>query len=87
MSETKIEWQDPPPAARIGARVFVAEAEGLRAHPKRWALLKTYPAGVHASAFKSLAVRGRKAAFRPAEDWEFRVSGCDLYARYVGGAA
>lgn len=85
---TDIVWQDPPAPALGGRgkpRAWVAEAAQLKAHPKRWALLKTCKSRADASSFKhSALVAGRVVAFRPLGAWEFRVSGCDLYARYVG---
>lgn len=84
---TGIVWQDPPAPARGGrgkARRWAAEAAQLRAHPKRWALLKPCTSAAEASSFKSSALKGTKVAFRPVGAWEFRVSGCDVYARYVG---
>ena len=75
---TDIVWQDPPDPA------WTAEAAQLMAHPKRWALLKTYPNLALPSAIKRSALRGGQVALLPVGAWEFRVSGCDLYARYVG---
>lgn len=84
---TGIVWQDPPAPAQGGPgkpRAWVAEAAQLMAHPKRWALLKTFKSRADASDFKFAALKGLRIAFRPVGAWEFRVSGCDLYARYVG---
>ncbi len=80
-------WQDPPTPVRprsSAPQAFVEEAAQLRSHPKRWALIKTFHRSQAASVFKSAAVRGKKASFRPVGDWEFRVTGPDLYARYIG---
>lgn len=84
---TSIVWQDPPAPARGGPgkpRAWAAEAAELRAHPKRWGLLNTFKDGQAASNFKAQALKGERAAFRPVGAWEFRVSGPDLYVRYVG---
>ena len=80
-------WQDPPEShtGRPGApRRWVEEAAELRAHPKRWALIKTMPEGSNARSFATQARRGDKAAFLPIGAWEFRVTGGDVYARYLG---
>jgi hypothetical protein len=77
-------WQDPPTPGDRPARAFVEEAAELRSHPKRWALIKTFNTRQGATVFKSAAIRGKKASFRPAGDWEFRVTGVDLYARFIG---
>lgn len=84
---TSIVWQDPPAPAPGGPgqpRRWRTEAAELRAHPKRWALLKTCKSAAAASSFKHSALRGRTVVFRPVGAWEFRVSGPDLYVRYVG---
>lgn len=81
---TDLVWQDPPTPGGRRARAFIEEAAELRSHPKRWALLKTFPTVTAARGFKSVATRGRKASFRPASDWEFRADGVDLYARFIG---
>ena len=77
-------WQDPPEPPPPSPRAFLKEAAELRSHPKRWALIKTFNSSRAAAVFKSAAIRGVKASFRPPSDWEFRTTGADLYARYIG---
>lgn len=79
-------WQDPPDrrTRRAEPRQWLAEAAALKTNPKRWALLRTAPTDKIARGWASQARIGAKFAFRPAEAWEFKTSGCDIYARYVG---
>jgi hypothetical protein len=86
MSSIELNWQDPPSGASPSTRghQWAEVTAALRGHPKRWLLLKTYPKATTAATAKYRAKHGGVAAFRPAEDWEFLVSGCDLYVRYIG---
>lgn len=85
---TDIVWQDPPTRGGPPPK-FLAEATALREHPKRWALLSTCGSAQGAANVCRQGRIGKRAAFRPAEHWEWRSSGCDVYVRYLGedGAA
>ena len=80
---SEIEWADPPPKRTHGK--YEETAQSLRANPHRWARIGKGASSSFVTNFRG----GRTAAFRPAEDWEFRAvtvdDGVELYARFVGG--
>jgi len=84
-----LNWQEPPASRQgaPGARAWVAEAEALREHPKRWALLQTCKGEMAAANFASQSRRGEKVAFRPVGEWEFRTNGPEVYVRFVGSGS
>lgn len=84
-------WEDPP-AARTGTnkRFLTADQEAqLRAHPKRWARIRTYDKPATATAL-AYSVKKGKSALDPAE-WEatsrrLPEGGSALWLRYLGPA-
>lgn len=77
---------DMTPPARIPAgRVKHLEAAGeLRARPGQWLRLTTASSENAAWSFAHQITIGRRAAFRPAGDFEGASSGREVMARYVG---
>jgi hypothetical protein len=92
-----MEWADPPRIeqhdGRRGAKVMEEEARELRAHPGKWAIVRSWPAGSNSAGSAGGTVnsirKGRFAAFRPEGSFD-AVSRHDpegvlhVYARYTG---
>lgn len=63
---------------------WVAEAAELRAHHGEWRLLVDRDTRDGARCTASQINRGALYAFRPAGDFEARVEGTAVHARYLG---
>lgn len=73
-------WQEPPEQERS----WRARLAPLVEQPEDWALVYCAPTP---STARSAAVRLRKRVYtvpRPTHRWEFKTSGTDVYARYIG---
>lgn len=78
-----IEFRDPP-AAKAGttSRPWVEALSPLLDHEGRWAVVRTLKSAAAAStALHRLRYR---IVHMPAGKWEFRSSGPEVFARYIG---
>lgn len=60
-------------------------AAHLRANPGVWVKVRTAPTSGAARAAAHQIRTGKRAAFRPAEEFESYSEGLDVVARYTGG--
>jgi hypothetical protein len=87
----RLTWEDPPPPHRRADQVSHADvARKLKARPKQWAVVSTYPNSRTAGATASAIRAGRVTAYLPVGEWEATSRTVDgehrVYARYMGGA-
>lgn len=75
----KIEWVDPPPPQRTA---WVVRLAPLTQRQGEWA--KVHTMGTEGSAQATVSTLRSGVLKRPAGSWEFRASGADVYARYMG---
>lgn len=59
----------------------------LKQRPQEWVKVRTAPTDAAAWSAAQQIKTGRRAAFRPAGEFEAYTTGCDVMARYVGPAA
>jgi hypothetical protein len=78
---TSTEWEHRPGPEREKYRDLV---EHLKAHPREWVKVRTAPSDAAAWSAAYQINTGRRAAFRPAEDFEAYTAGPDVMARYIG---
>jgi hypothetical protein len=86
--QTGIIWEDPPRAStgpRRGSPVEAAVISQLKAHPGRWAKVRTWP-GRSANACRYRILKGHYPELAVG-DWEACAvqQGRVLYLRYIGG--
>lgn len=82
-------WVAEPPSLKYGRRSLKNakwnwEADQLRRHPGRWAILGTAKSNVAAGAQSNSIRHGVYQAFRPAFSFESTARGNLVYARWVG---
>ena len=83
---TEVEWGTPPPAKPGSVEVWRPIAEALRSRPNEWAKVRTLKNSTTAQNMGSNLRRGSMGGWTRGE-FEVRVDGCDVWARYVGGAS
>lgn len=75
----------PGPAVTRERRSHLEVAEHLKQNPGIWALVRTAPSPNAAASAAFQIRRGRRAAFRPAGDYDAYANGGEVIARYIGG--
>lgn len=75
-----VDWKAPPSRKRDGA--WVARLLPLMERPTEWALVATYETQTTASSTVGGLRKGRLRI--PEGRWDFRSSGADVFARYLG---
>lgn len=80
MESTTDREQRPGPARDKYAEIV----EHLKQHPGAWFKVRTAPTDAAAWAAAYQINTGRRAAFRPASEFEAYTSGPDVMARYIG---
>jgi hypothetical protein len=81
MAADDIVWQDPPEHVGRPAE-FVHLVQALDANPGRWAVVPTGDrTAMQCTRLANNILRGRNAAFRPADAYEVRQVRDTLYAR------
>lgn len=92
-----MKWADPPDADRHAKGSYREEAKQLKAHPKRWAIVRTVEVIPGKDTGRSIATDikdGKYIAFRPAgsfdaksrKEWDEATGKkvLNIYAMYVG---
>lgn len=76
----------PGPAEQKGQRAgkYTDVATFMREHPGTWVKVRTAPTEAAAWSAAQQIKAGRRAAFRPATDFETYTTGRDVVVRYVG---
>lgn len=91
MSDSILEWKEPPRSKTGRTGVWLPLLEALRERPGEWALLRSYSrrnSGVNAVTDLK---RGRATQTYDPKDYEFTTrstsdGGVDVYGRYLNGA-
>lgn len=82
MTDTPIEWREPP--SNMTPRTdWVGLLTALRERPGQWALIKQMQTTRGATVAASNIRAGKLGGAAP-EEFEVRVDGMDIYARYDG---
>ena len=77
---SEIVWKDPP--TQDNRYVWVDVLAPLVDHPGRWAIVRTTKTSAVARSTVDNLNRGTLRP--PPGRWEFRASGCEVFARYLG---
>lgn len=78
----EIEFRDPPSSPRGVPGTWAERLSPLLEHVGRWAVVRTTPTSNTASKTAWLLRKGQFVP--PPGRWEFRSSGCEVFARYLG---
>lgn len=74
----------PGPEERVNLGKYGEVATFMREHPGTWVKVRTAPTEAAAWSAAQQIKAGRRAAFRPASDFETYTTGRDVVARYIG---
>jgi hypothetical protein len=89
-ASTGLVWEEPPATVRPGSSSpdkYRAEAEELKAHPGKWAVLAEFKDRSQAYRLKSSVEKAKYPAFAPAGSFEGKThtnGAVKVYVRYVG---
>lgn len=83
MMDTSTDWEHRPGPDRQKYADLVAH---LKQHPGEWVKVRTATTDAAAWAAAHQIRTGRRAAFRPAAEFEAYTQGADVMARYIGPA-
>ena len=76
----------PGPEQRGPRSKYDEVAEFMREHPGTWVKVRTAPTEAAAWSAAQQIKTGRRAAFRPAADFETYTTGRDVVVRYIGAS-
>lgn len=87
MTDTPTFETRPGPDEVTRGGKYQAVADYMKEHPGTWVKVRTAPTEAAAWSAAQQIKAGRRAAFRPAGDFETYTTGRDVVARYVGNGA